>query len=434
MSGATSATSLSQGFFTRATQLLDTAKESSHKLSPHLLHLSSRLTDLPCIVHINQKRIFSPIMPGKYGQKETSSQELFYRAILSLRLVPLGCLALTSGLASMPLRFFGIHLQRNEQPFSLFQLPQKGKSLPKEKKASLFSLNVCGIGGGFPLTHGGILPWNQRFNQIINLVKDKDPDFVCLQEIHDTVLGARLRFTLTEKGYSTFCYNMSPQNFGADSGLFFATKYDIQNPSFTPFSKKDVLNEVRHVNKGFFSVELIDNSTNKPFCRIYTTHLQHSQDDSNPTKNEQNVRKNQMNQILLHMQEKHKENALPTLLTGDLNMGNIEFSQHNPNFYNAFLEKNSENPFTAATQLLKAAAKNLSLSSSEKSSSGKKTHLLDHTLVWKPTDASSDSYKKALSYTESISTFDLEKPDKALSDHYALISELSFPDFSSAVC
>jgi len=47
------------------------------------------------------------------------------------------------------------------------------KAFPTDNKASIFFLNTCFIGGGYPLTHGGVLPWKARVDQVAqNILKE----------------------------------------------------------------------------------------------------------------------------------------------------------------------------------------------------------------------------------------------------------------------
>jgi endonuclease/exonuclease/phosphatase family metal-dependent hydrolase len=100
-------------------------------------------------------------------------------------------------------------------------------------------------------------------------------------------------------------FGFDEQSFGIPSGLFFASKYPINNPVFQPYNFQETPKNRAY---GFFSAEIMDHET--PIAKIITTHLQ-----PNSTEEDLQYRHGQIQAIV-----KKSHNMIPTFVCGDLNI------------------------------------------------------------------------------------------------------------------
>ena len=147
--------------------------------------------------------------------------------------------------------------------------PLKGKLDPiKKESVTVLNWNVCFFPGSLSLLFGGVLPWENRIEGVANQIIENGADIVCLQEVFSRDSAEKL-YQLLEKEYAYFYINIGLKPFGFNSdtiglssGLFVASKMEIDNPQFIPFKKTPAVR-----GYGFFSIQ-IPNIGN-----LITTHL-----------------------------------------------------------------------------------------------------------------------------------------------------------------
>lgn len=276
---------------------------------------AAHLTDPICRAHETYRRIH---LIDALASQSSSFYTLLAKTSLVAKLFGFGTLALFTTIPGIFLRTLGAALQRS--PFIHLHGDSAEKSLPQDRSFSLLSWNICCVGAGYPITDGGVLPWSDRIDAIVDKILEKDADVNCLYETFDTKGAFYLANRLRAKGYTHIYFNMGPRALGVSSGILVASKYSIDNPEFTPFSQETLVGRTKFATKGVFSFDLFDRKF--PFARIHATHLQHSAEPSFPTAEEISAREKQMNIIL---------GKLPsltnrcTLVTGDLNLDDNEY-------------------------------------------------------------------------------------------------------------
>jgi endonuclease/exonuclease/phosphatase family metal-dependent hydrolase len=180
---------------------------------------------------------------------------------------------------------------------------------------TLLSWNVCCIPGGYSISDGGVMPWPRRFQRIVDVIREKDPDILSLQEV-DTAAAFAFYEALKDR-YAYFYVNIGSQAIGPSSWLFVASKFEVKNPEFVPFKKEDLHGRSKSAMKGVFSFD-IDS------IHIISTHLGHSEVPKTKGGPEATARKKQMEFVMSRLKDKPH-----ALLAGDLNMGPGEFAAQN---------------------------------------------------------------------------------------------------------
>lgn len=207
------------------------------------------------------------------------------------------------GLSGKLLRSLGFALQSKGFTHVLGEAPEKAIA---DGKLKLMTWNICGLAGGFSLDHGGVLPWKERFEAIVNTIKTEDPDVLILQEIVDTDLAEALIAKLN-KEYAHFFIHLGASVWGVGSGCMVLSKCPVHDFSFTSFSTNDWT-----LNRGFTTLE-IQGQDQKPCIRILGTHLIHGTPE--------NAHSARMQQIAEMVESIAKKTfSIPTIITGDLNI------------------------------------------------------------------------------------------------------------------
>lgn len=276
------------------------------KISHLCFKIASYLTDPICKAH-------------EYFRILSLKQTLFLKkSVFALTLLSNTSLSLFTTLPGVAFRAYAINLQ--PKPYLYAKSAHAEKSLPKDGSFTLLSWNICCIAGGFSISDGGVTPWRERIEPITKKIIEKDADVNCLYEVFDLHSAFYLTDKLSQAGYTHIYYNIGPRGVGVSSGIFIASKYEIDNLEFTEFSKELLVGSTKNANKGFVTFDLT--SDQKPFARVFATHLQHSDQPAYPTKEEIEARHGQMELI---MQKIHQRENICTILTGDLNLDDDEY-------------------------------------------------------------------------------------------------------------
>jgi endonuclease/exonuclease/phosphatase family metal-dependent hydrolase len=287
---------------------------SGDSLSSAALLLASYLTDPACKVHEFYRRIqVIDALHPLASPVENCVRKVF----LALGMGVSASIAVFTTVPGIALRFLVVNLR--EDPFS-YQKRDGSKTLPRDGSFSLLSWNICGIGAGFAISDGGLLPWQFRIERIINQIIEKDADVNCLYEVFDPQAAEEIAARLKERGYTHFYYNIGTLSMGVSSGIFVASKYAIEKPEFTPFPQEALVGRAQFTAKGVFGFDL--KSQGRCFARIFATHLQHSEEPGFPEDKEVEARKKEMG-IILGKIEEVRDKCI--VVTGDLNLDDKEY-------------------------------------------------------------------------------------------------------------
>ena len=292
----------------------------------------------------------------------------------------------------------------------------KGEATLKEmeEKFSVFQNNSCFTSGGFSTLFGGtLLPNEKRAKMLSAMIKENNPDLVCLQEVSD-LKDAYTLYNELKKDFADFYLNIGAAPFilQNNSGLFVASKVAIEKAKFHSFS--DIYGIESMVNKGFFIF------TTK-LANFVTTHLSPSKDDLNPKKSEIKTRDLEQEKILSILIEREERNKKNGFVLGDFNINwNSSEYKKSPLFSKGLDNYNLnrlivlDSDATAETDFL------INSNWHHKKNEKPQRLILDYFL-------SLARFNKYISMqTRKLPTFDIKNPKNAISDHAALISEINF--------
>ncbi len=297
------------------------------------LDLSSKMAEPFCAAwHLVRYRLVAPLDPQKFENCSTRTQEVATRVLIGLGAALGGYLLCAApalmlgsvvvlGAASRVFRAMGFALQKDGFTHVCGTAAEKSLD-PQNQALKVMTWNICGIGGGLSLDHGGVIHWRSRLDAIVEKIKTEDPDVLVLQEIYDTALAEALikKFQTT---YAHFFTHLGPNYLGSVDGCMVLSKCAVHDFSHTSFTNNDW-----SLNRGFATLELkATPEAVQPCARIIGTHLIHGEEAVDKTK-----RMVQVAQIVSHLAKKVV--ALPTLLMGDLNM---ERDQDEGTFLSAYL-------------------------------------------------------------------------------------------------
>jgi len=280
------------------------------------LDLSSRMSEPFCRNwELLRFRITAPLDPQKFDNCVSRAGEIAIRTIIILGVAitgycswvkPFWVLGAVGGLAagSKILRKIGFYLQPNGYTHVRGNAPEKSSC----GELKIMSWNVCGVGGGLSLNHGGVIHWRSRLNGIVEQIKREDPDVLMLQEIYDTALAEALIEKL-QKDYAHFFIHLGGNLFGSVGGGMVLSKcaqHRFFNISFA--------NNHWSLNRGFAVLEIKKNPQDSlPCLRIIGTHFIHG--DRPEDQLSRNAQMKQIGDFLAR-----EAVALPTILCGDLNI------------------------------------------------------------------------------------------------------------------
>jgi endonuclease/exonuclease/phosphatase family metal-dependent hydrolase len=283
------------------------------------LDLSSKMAEPFCGAwHLVRFRLIAPLDPKKFENQTKITHEIGVRTLIGLGTVlgstlfymqptPLLSFIVVLGLASKLLRAIGFSIQKKE--FTHIQTSREEKVLNSQNpEMKIMSWNICGIGGGLSLDHGGVIHWKSRLNALVEKIKNEDPDVLILQEVYDGALAEALVKNL-ESEFSHFFIHLGPNVWGSIGGCMILSKCALHHFSHSSFKNNDWT-----LNRGIAHLEIKKNPKDPlPWIRILGTHLIHG----NAPKDKAN-RLEQIGQIVDHVAT--QKLSIPTILAGDLNI------------------------------------------------------------------------------------------------------------------
>ncbi len=275
--------------------------------------LASLMTDPVCKVDELYARLFVPFQDD-FGYEEAR------KALLVLGIIGFGAISAVTGPVGLALRALGCYLQTH--PFQLIETGAPAKKL-EGNRFTLLSWNICGVGGGYPITDGGVPSWPSRIDAITREIIGANADVVCLYETFDR--GSVIKFSdaLKKAGYTHIYRNIGPRVLGVNSGILVASKFETENPEFEAFPIETLVGRTKNATKGVFSFSL--KNIGSPFARIFTTHMQHSDEPEYPTPEEIAARAAQM-RIIADKMNLEKKDDICSALTGDWNLDDKEYN------------------------------------------------------------------------------------------------------------
>lgn len=211
-------------------------------------------------------------------------------------------------LPGMAIRFLASNLQ--SRPFLHWAGRAKALS-DKPESFSLLSWNICCIGAGYAISDGGVMPWPFRIDLLAAKILEQKADVVCLSEVFDIKTASALYDAMKDE-YAHFYVHIGPRTIGPSSGLFIASKYELNNPNFTAFPKEMLDGRAKKTEKGVFSFDVAG------FATVLTTHLQHSEEPQFPKIEEETARRQEMELIMEKVESVAAGRAV--IVTGDLNL------------------------------------------------------------------------------------------------------------------
>lgn len=184
------------------------------------------------------------------------------------------------------------------------------------EEVAILNWNVCFLPGCLPLIFGGVLPWQERVEEVVLKIKECDADVICLQEVFDRKAALKLYEGL-KGSYSDFYLSIAPKNLGFSlnslglgSGLFVASKYPLKNTYYESFEKC----AQPYIERGFFAFDLV---TDQKKVHIVTTHMEATLDGFEESVETRQCRFLELKQVIAHLSA---HNASSCFMCGDLNI------------------------------------------------------------------------------------------------------------------
>jgi endonuclease/exonuclease/phosphatase family metal-dependent hydrolase len=154
----------------------------------------------------------------------------------------------------------------------------KGLAAPvnpdKLSQLKVFTANICSFPGTLTYLYGGISPWKERIDQLVEVIRNAGAQIVCLQEVWDPAAMRALADRL-KNDYAFFIYDtgdpagtIQVDKMGFSSGLFIASKLQFNSIAYTRFPGQ--ISEGS--NRGMLSATCDVAKTRLAFI---TTHLQY---------------------------------------------------------------------------------------------------------------------------------------------------------------
>ncbi|HXF28563.1 MAG TPA: endonuclease/exonuclease/phosphatase family protein [Chlamydiales bacterium] len=210
--------------------------------------------------------------PGFWGQQNSAIKEGFYRAGLFAGLLILSPFAILGALFGAPLRAL---TSFSKKDFVFHKQPPQNSTAQKVNSVSMISYNVL-LMPEFISMRNKHRPGAERTEEIADSLIEKNPDFICLQEAFHAGHSAKLDAAFHKAGYNVI-RNVGNQVFGMGSGLFLASKYELENVQFFPHPIKGGVED--KANKG---VLIATAKVGDKRIVIANAHLNGGGDDENP--------------------------------------------------------------------------------------------------------------------------------------------------------
>ncbi|MES2199480.1 MAG: endonuclease/exonuclease/phosphatase family protein, partial [Chlamydiota bacterium] len=374
---------------------------TSYEKAGQWLHRSASpwIRPIDYAVECSMHTFSTAINPGKFSNQPSFLAE----ATLRVMSVFISTLSLP---LTLPLYVIGEMIDLTgdllqKRPYNYLEGTCKEKQDTKNTY-TVFSANLCMLPYGIA-TLGGVRSAGSRIDAAAEAILTADADFICLQEMS---ISPSLK--LQEKIKDTYAHSftrigpMPTSRMGG--GLFFASKYPIEEVQYHPLSNTGA------IARGVFCAK-----TKAGW--ILNAHLSAGSSDEIVA-----LRKKQMEEIILLSKKLSQEGAIPCFLFMDSNIQrtgkeNDEYSlsQIAEHFTNGL---NGEKPFTLTPE--NATCTNCLTSAIQGKEDPKNIEEgfehIDCALSYKPSQVTVKSTV--------IPAYNLERREEALSDHHILLSEI----------
>lgn len=324
--------------------------------------------------------VMTPIVAGRNGNWDSPTLEKVRRVVTVL-------IHSAMLLVSVPLALVGSLLDRVADLIKGTSFTHWKGTLPAKEevgKQKLMTLNACMLWGGLPIPLGGLRPPRHRLDHLANLILQKDPDIVMLQEVSFGP-GWGL-YNRLKDDYTHFFTKIGPNAPMMESGLFVASKFPVLSEGWIPFPGQ------MGIYRGAFYIE-----TEKGV--YFTTHMEHGEE-------KRAMRAEQLALIEAKMETFEK----PCYLLGDLNIQPEEYAGIQERFVD--LRGVAPGELTPDT----ATCTDHLVSSMLGNPAPKKPYeLVDFILMQKKKADRADGS------VELISTFNIQFPYLAVTDHRGLV-------------
>ncbi len=302
-----------------------------------------------------------------------------------------------------------------------FSYSKVKSSLPSQKFSEdlrVFTANIICFPEDLAWFYGGISPWPTRIKALTKIIEETHAQIVCLQEVWDPAAMQSL-IQCFKKEYSFFVCDagdqfgtLDPYAIGLGCGVFIASKIPLDQVVFTPYPRS--IPAKAAANRGALLASCAINGQKIAFIG---THLQHGDEAIN-----QSVRKEQLHLCYAGLQTAiAKENSDSSwgFLMGDININ--AFSKE---FYESGMATLFSIPYvkgqTAVTPA-NATATNyftdlVNTPYKKRSEIAPTYELLDYCV------SPMHSLLKIPNTQQKIVLFDIDQPEKALSDHQGILT------------
>ena len=343
-------------------------------------------------------RSFTPLQPGERGNHRSSVMEVVRRGFACL--VSVAAFPLTGTWWCLGGILDAIGDGIRSKPYSELEGLSREK-INTDHTYTFLSLNTCMFWGGLPIFFGGVSPARDRMQEMAELIRQKNADFLILQEVsYDPALALWNNIKdLYPHGFS----RIQPSSwFKIESCLFVASKYRIiGEPQCIPLPINSNITRVLF----YFETD---------FFWVLATYL-------DPGMNEEDIaqRKKQVDVIVNVVAELEKKK--PCIILGDFN---IRRDGKKDEEYRALIQENFHD-YQATIPFSSSTATWTSLLSQyvwgKKDPMSEDFELLDYVLVNK------NSAEQLELKVELVPTFDLstsQTKEKSLSDHRGYFTQL----------
>ncbi|MFI5334922.1 MAG: endonuclease/exonuclease/phosphatase family protein, partial [Chlamydiales bacterium] len=281
-------------------------------------------------------------------------------------------------------------------PHPYYYIKGEANAPREEREISLMTLNTCMFWGSLPMLFGGVSPAEQRVQRIADLIKQINPTVFAGQEVSFRA-GLQLAKKL-KHNYTHIFLNIAPNPWRLESCLFLAMRGNLAAiPYFKAFPNQN------GIRRGWFCC------TTERFT-VITTHLTPGKEQPS-----QQMRHTQRVRISHDVGQHLHQSSIPLFLLGDLNCApkEIPFDFISNLFWDEYDETRVDDNATCTNELT-------SWMRGKKNIQADRYESIDYALV---TRSSLSSPSASVSYikVKKVETFDLERPEKALSDHHGLL-------------
>lgn len=352
-------------------------------------------------------RLYSPMVPGQYGQLESKPAEMLERGVWLEALTSMAPFAFIAGQLSTVPRYLSYVLRG--EPYH--HLRGNIAPLPMETTHfSFFDLNICFLPGELPQLFGGVASVPERIDPLVDLIQSVDADIVCLYEAFE-VDAVYMLYEKLKDHYYDFYIDIGPDLLDFNSGLFVASKYELKDAHFKPFNYNEMQSQIK---KGYFNFLVMSGDEVK--AHFYTTHLQPYRKASDEV-----IREAELKEILSAIKNVEEGNTqYPVILCGDMNIpwGTEEYAKStlNDHLYNAYMEgqvKVTPSNRTYTSYMEDFRFNNVGALLMREEYKTWYSEVIDYALIYNKTDRMDVS-------TIRVEAFDTAYPETAISDHHGL--------------